>query len=125
MKHTNYKHFGLKIDKITIKFKGKEDDEYAKVFFHGEPIAYYLLKYNKYGAPSGCGWKPLSIEMCINDNDDYDVGYSYTAKNTGEFDRITTAIRSWMKDVEKKENSVTDILELKGMPYLELFRRCF
>lgn len=126
MKHVNYEDLGLKIDEIEIKFKD-EDRECAEEFFHGEPVAYYLLKHSKFGDPNcrSFGWAPLYIEMCVNDVDDYDADYSYTAKAEDEFDTIVASVNVWMEEVEKKENSVTDILELKGMPYLELFRRCF
>ena len=113
---------GLTIETATIKFR-KSEEENASYFFHGSPVAYYLLKYSKHGDPYGCnfGWHPLSIELCINDEDDYDVCYCYKAMNEYEFDKIVNAISKWMQEVEQKEHTVDSCLKRYDMPYRELF----
>ena len=116
--------FGLTIETATIKFK-KSETEAAAAFFHGSPVAYYLLKYSKYGDPDGrydFGWPPLSIELCINDVDDHDDCYCYKARNEYEFDKIVDAISEWMQEAEQKEHTLDSCLERYDMPYRELFR---
>lgn len=119
--------FGLTIETATIKFK-KSETEAAAAFFHGSPVAYYLLKYSKYGDPDGrydFGWRPLSIELCINDIDDFDIGYSYKAKDEAEFDEIVGAISEWMQEAERKEHTLNSCLKRPDMPFRELLKRVF
>lgn len=106
----------------TIEFK-TEDIEFAEDLFHGKPVAYYVLKYSD--SEKTRFWTPFYIEMCINDVDDYDVDYGYIAKSKEECSIIVSAIRDWMDKIEQKKNNIDDILELKGMPYFELFKRSF
>lgn len=122
MKKNIFPSWGLTIETATIKFR-KSEEENASYFFHGSPVAYYLLKYSKHGDPYGCnfGWHPLSIELCINDEDDYDVCYCYKAMNEYEFDKIVNAISKWMQEVEQKEHTVDSCLKRYDMPYRELF----
>lgn len=113
---------GLTIETARIEFRKSEEKE-ASNLFHGCPVAYYLLKYSKYGDPYGYdfGWHPLSIELCINDDDDYDVCYCCKARNETEFDEIVSAISEWMQETEQKEHTLDSCLKRYDMPYRELF----
>lgn len=119
-----FSSLGLTIETATIKFKKSEEKD-ATNFFHGSPVAYYLLKYSKHGDPAGCygfGWTPLSIELCVNDVDDHYDCYCYKARNEYEFDKIVGAISEWMQEAEQKEHTLDSCLKRYDMPYRELFR---
>lgn len=118
--------FGVTIETVRIKFK-KSEEEDAATFFHGSPVAYYLLKYSKHGDPHGYDfcWHPLNIELCINDIDDCEIDYGYKAKDEAEFDEIVGAISEWMQEAERKEHTLNSCLKRPDMPYRELFKRVF
>lgn len=129
MKHTNYIDLGLSIDSIKINFQAKDiaELEYAEEMFHGNPVAYYKLKYSKHGDPhnTAWGWQPLSIEICLTDDDDFDKDYAYIAKDESEFNLIVNNILIWMQKIEIEEHLVNDILDFSGMPHKDLFKRSF
>ena len=126
MKKNIFPSLGLTIETATIKFR-KSEEENASYFFHGSPVAYYLLKYSKHGDPYGrnFGWHPLNIELCINDIDDCDIDYGYKAKDEAEFDKIVGAISEWMQEAERKEHTLNSCLKRPDMPFRELFKRVF
>lgn len=126
MKKEFFPSWDLTIETARIEFR-KSEKEAAAAFFHGSPVAYYLLKYSKHGDPQGYdfSWHPLDIELCINDIDDFDIDYGYKAKDEAEFDEIVGAISEWMQEAERKEHTLNSCLKLPDMPFRELFKRVF
>ena len=45
-------------------------------------------------------WNDYEIAVAIHDNDDYDVGVIYTAKNEEQFFDVLHELINWVKDLE-------------------------
>ena len=107
---------------ITHDFNIADDSkEDVEDFFFGEP--HYLFKFCRFGGT--LGWKPLSMEICLVDDDDYDRDYGYTPETEHEFDIIVTDICTWFNEQDKNQVTFTDIMDFVGMPHFEKFVRVF
>lgn len=47
-----------------------------------------------------CGWKNYQIGIAIHDNDDFDIGYVYTAENEEQFFNVLHELINWINDLE-------------------------
>lgn len=46
-----------------------------------------------------CGWKDYQISVGIRGNDDFDIGYVYTAKNEEQFSDVLHELIDWINDL--------------------------
>lgn len=47
-----------------------------------------------------CGWNDYQIGVGIRDNDDFDIGYIYTAENEEQFFEVLHELINWINDLE-------------------------
>ena len=69
------------------------DNKYA---FCGQPWIHLCAYKNAYDTM----WKDYQIGVAIHDQDDFDVGYVYSAGNEKQFYEVLHELINWMNDLE-------------------------
>lgn len=116
---TNIKKINNDLVIINHSFNTIKDNN--NDIFCGSP--HYLLKFCRLG--SVYGWKPLSIEICLVDDDDYDCDYGYVAKSEEEFNSIINDICCWFNLQDTATITINEIINFIGIPHFEKFNRTF
>ena len=69
------------------------DNKYA---FCGQPWIHLIAYKNAYDTM----WKDCQICIAIHDQDDFDIGFVYSAEDDGQFFEVLHELINWMNDLE-------------------------
>ena len=67
-----------------------------KEAFFGQPWIYLIAYKNGYDTL----WKDNQIAVAIHDQDDFDIGFVYSAENEDQFFEVLHELINWMNDLE-------------------------